>query len=270
MENVKALLSEKFKPQLLKWSAELDNFGYVSFCKVMNALDYGVPQSRPRVFMVSILGGGDYHFPEPFPLEKRMKDVLEDNPSDKYMCSEHYSNKLKEKARKNKGFSPIFVDAESTKAMCVTTRVYRNIGTYCKVPIANLSGKTADWSIHQQQRIIYPSGVSPTITALRKKGQIPASYKETDNFDDFRLRLLTPRECFRLMDVDDADIDKMLSCGVSDTQLYKLAGNSIVVSCLYHIFRKMFVDVTGGEGSQLSLFLADLSDFCPKDKETII
>lgn len=41
---------------------------------------------------------------------------------------------------------------------------------------------------------------------------------------------------------------------MSDTQLYKLAGNSIVVSCLYHIFRKMFVDVTDGEGSQLSLF----------------
>lgn len=261
MENVKALLSEKFKPQLLKWSAELDNFGYVSFCKVMNALDYGVPQSRPRVFMVSILGGGDYHFPEPFPLEKRMKDVLEDNPSDKYMCSEHYSNKLKGKARKNNGsFSPTFVDAESTKAMCITTRTCRDADTYCKVPIVNLSGKTADWSIHQNERSI------PYITEKSKKGCIPTNYKETDNFDDFRLRVLTPREIFRLMDVDDADIDKLLSCGLSYTQLHKLAGNSIVVSCLYHIFRKMFVNVGRCEGSQLSLLLADLSDFRPKDE----
>lgn len=69
----------------------------------------------------------------------------------------------------------------------------------------------------------------------------------------FRIRKLTPRECFRLMDVDDADIDRIQAAGISKTNQYKLAGNSIVVSCLYHIFRKMFVE-KGNEAQQLSLF----------------
>ena len=74
----------------------------------------------------------------------------------------------------------------------------------------------------------------------------------------FRIRKLTPRECFRLMGVDDADIDKMQASGLSNSAQYKLAGNSIVVDVLYHIFRKMFIetdaDMRKGEAEQLTLF----------------
>ena len=74
----------------------------------------------------------------------------------------------------------------------------------------------------------------------------------------FRIRKLTPRECFRLMGVDDADIDKMQASGLSNSAQYKLAGNSIVVDVLFHIFRKMFVetdrDTFKGEAEQLTLF----------------
>lgn len=67
----------------------------------------------------------------------------------------------------------------------------------------------------------------------------------------FRIRKLTPRECFRLMDVQDADFDKLLvmeTTGkdnkikrvISDSQLYKMAGNSIVVSCMELIFDNLF------------------------------
>ena len=69
----------------------------------------------------------------------------------------------------------------------------------------------------------------------------------------YRIRKLTPRECFRLMDVDDADIDKIQAAGISNSQQYKLAGNSIVVNVLYHLFRKMFVE-TENESQQLTLF----------------
>lgn len=69
----------------------------------------------------------------------------------------------------------------------------------------------------------------------------------------FRIRKLTPRECFRLMGVTETDIDKIQRSGVSQSQQYKMAGNSIVVDVLEHIFRKMFVD-TGQESQQLSLF----------------
>lgn len=70
---------------------------------------------------------------------------------------------------------------------------------------------------------------------------------------NYRIRKLTPRECFRLMGVEDADIDKLLSAGISNSQLYKCAGNSIVVDTLYHIMRKMFID-TDCESIQPTLF----------------
>lgn len=55
-----------------------------------------------------------------------------------------------------------------------------------------------------------------------------------------RVRKLTPRDCMRLMGVSDEDFDKMRSAGISDTQLFKLAGNSIVVPVLEGIFTQMF------------------------------
>ena len=69
----------------------------------------------------------------------------------------------------------------------------------------------------------------------------------------FRIRKLTPRECFRLMGVDDKDIDKMQASKISNSAQYKLAGNSIVVDTLYHLFRKMFIEKEN-ESGQLSLF----------------
>ena len=72
-----------------KWQAELDSYGYSNFAQVLNAKDYGVPQNRERVFLVSILDDNSrYHFPEPFKLEKRLKDVLEVNVDEKYYLSE--------------------------------------------------------------------------------------------------------------------------------------------------------------------------------------
>ena len=69
----------------------------------------------------------------------------------------------------------------------------------------------------------------------------------------FRIRKLTPRECFRLMGVDDKDIDNIQAAGVSNSGQYKLAGNSIVVDVLFHIFRKMFIE-TENKNPQLTLF----------------
>ena len=69
----------------------------------------------------------------------------------------------------------------------------------------------------------------------------------------YRIRKLTPRECFRLMGVDDKDIDTIQGAGISNSQMYKMAGNSIVVDTLYHLFRKMFCE-TENENAQMTLF----------------
>lgn len=73
----------------------------------------------------------------------------------------------------------------------------------------------------------------------------------------FRIRKFTPKECFRLMGVDDRDIDKIQAAGVSNSGQYKLAGNSIVVDVLFHLFRKMFIETDydkTDKPQQLSLF----------------
>lgn len=72
----------------------------------------------------------------------------------------------------------------------------------------------------------------------------------------FRIRKLTPRECFRLMGVDDTDIDKIQAAGISNSAQYKLAGNSIVVDVLFHLFRKMFIETEPDyeKGKTLSLW----------------
>ena len=92
LENVKAMVSKKFLPMFNLWQTELERLGYTNFAKVLNAKDYGVPQNRERIFLVSIrmdeleglAGNVQYHFPKPFPLERRLKDVLEEKVDAKY------------------------------------------------------------------------------------------------------------------------------------------------------------------------------------------
>lgn len=70
---------------------------------------------------------------------------------------------------------------------------------------------------------------------------------------EFRIRKLTPRECFRLMGVSEKNIDTIQAAGISNSRQYKMAGNSIVVDVLYYIFKKMFVDKEN-EKAELTLF----------------
>lgn len=88
MENVKALVSDKFMPDFKKWAKYLENLGYSNHYQVLNAKDYGVPQNRERVFMVSILGEAIYYFPKPFKLDRRLKHVLETDVDESYYLSD--------------------------------------------------------------------------------------------------------------------------------------------------------------------------------------
>lgn len=85
----------------------------------------------------------------------------------------------------------------------------------------------------------------------RNTDQYVAENKERQ--PKYRIRKLTEREVLRLMSVNEEDIDKIMSCGVSKTAIYRMAGNSIVTDCLYHIFRKCFIEPECEE-QQLSLF----------------
>lgn len=87
LENVAALVSKKFLPLFNRWQVELESYGYSNFAQVLNAKDYGIPQNRERIFLVSILNGG-YSFPKPFKLELRLKDMLEQNVDERYYLSD--------------------------------------------------------------------------------------------------------------------------------------------------------------------------------------
>lgn len=98
---------------------------------------------------------------------------------------------------------------------------------------------------YKQRLEMNENGISNTLTSVQKDNLVVEPR--------YRIRKLTPRECFRLMDVDDADIDKIQEAGISNSQQYKMAGNSIVVACLYHLFRKMFTE-TQNEERQLTFW----------------
>jgi DNA (cytosine-5)-methyltransferase 1 len=88
-ENVKNLVSKKFLPLFESWLKVLEDMGYTNYWEVLNAKDFGVPQNRQRVFCVSILGEHKpYIFPEPKPLTKRLRDVLESKVDEKYYLND--------------------------------------------------------------------------------------------------------------------------------------------------------------------------------------
>lgn len=113
LENVKAMVSRKFLPMFNLWQSELEKYGYVNFAKVLNAKDYGVPQNRERIFLVSIRADGldalagniQYHFPKPFPLERRLKDVLEEEVDEKYYLSDKMLEQFQQVSNESKDTS---------------------------------------------------------------------------------------------------------------------------------------------------------------------
>ena len=80
-----------------------------------------------------------------------------------------------------------------------------------------------------QDRVYSVEGIATACTTC-----YPTKIKQ-----ETEIRKLTPKECFRLMGFDDRDIDTLRDNGISDAQLYKMAGNSIVVDVVYHIFEQL-------------------------------
>lgn len=136
-------------------------------------------------------------------------------------------------------------------ANTVTSGKRDNTQNYVVEPKIIVAGETdAVTSIHRYCReYLDARGISKAVcSAAGMGGNMEIKVQEPVTY---RIRKLTERECFRLMDVDDADIDKIQVAGIINSQQYKMAGNSIVVACLYHIFDKMFTDK---KTTELTLF----------------
>ena len=96
-ENVKNLLSKKHRHNFDAYLDAMADLGYVNNYQIMNAKNYGIPQNRERLITVSIRKDKykGYFFPAPMPLEKKLKDFLEDNVDEKYFLSDRMLNYLR-------------------------------------------------------------------------------------------------------------------------------------------------------------------------------
>ena len=105
LENVAALVDKTNFPDFVEWYHTVAKYGYKNYYAILNAKNYGVPQNRARVYMVSVrkdVCGRAYHFPKPFKLQKHIEDVLMPEVSDNFFLKpESVINFLQNNERNN-------------------------------------------------------------------------------------------------------------------------------------------------------------------------
>ena len=203
-ENVKNIVGKQFKKTFDMFIAELNEYGYNTYWKVLNAKDYGVPQNRERVYIFIVdksLDNGKFEFPEGFDNGIRLKDILETEVDDKYYLSEETTARF---ITSENSLSSLLYDGSQAKR----------------------EGKSREYN-----------DFAPTLSARDYKDPRMINDEKKSNF---HIRKLTPRECWRLMGFSDDSFNAAKSVGVSDSQLYKQAGNSIVIDVLYYIYIEIY------------------------------
>ena len=283
MENVPQVHSVDNTPDFNKWQIELTKLGYKNYWEDLIATDYGIPQTRNRCFMVSILGDYNYTFPKKQELKLKLKDMLEDQADEKYFLSDKmkqyiFSEDDKYKVNKNslklnreiacskttrEGWTRAdtsdyilvknatkkgYLEATDGDGVDISSRMEHHRGTVQKGKAQTLttqcdggvvvkpkviggigekdSNNNTQW---KQQNRVYDNNVPIAVTTCFNPNYL-------DN--NLRIRKLTPKECFRLMGVKDEDFEKV-KANQSDSSLYHLAGDSIVVNVLMAIFKEM-------------------------------
>lgn len=119
MENVPQVHSQDNMPDFRKWLDFLESLGYTNYYQDLNAKNYGVAQNRKRCFMFSFLGDYNYHFPQPIPLKKKLKDYLEDNVDEKYYINNEKADKLIKQLIDNGTLPQHNLDRQTDRQTCV-------------------------------------------------------------------------------------------------------------------------------------------------------
>lgn len=263
-ENVKALTNKKHRDTFELFLKELQEYGYNTYWKVLNAKDFGIPQNRERVIVVFTrkdVDNGKFQFPEGFgcenPVLALMKEDMPEKSSDEvnqcgYVDKNSEWNRIYDssgcgKALKAQGGGM----GQKTGAYLVQSgymydnadanRVYdsRGVARSLKAEAGGGGAKTGWYLLNPE-----PDGTCRTIKANYAKSSM-ANWKNPKDRGTTgvaclaAVRKLTPKECFRLMGFDDADYEAAKGAGISNSQLYKQCGNSIVVDMLYYIMKSL-------------------------------
>lgn len=242
-ENVKNVISKKHRQVFDDYLAKMEQLGYTNYYQVLNAKDYGIPQNRERVFCISILSNvANFIFPTKQELQLKLKDLLEKEVDEKYYLSEEKIGKIANWRAYQKPFEKV----QGKNSICPTLTA-RGAGEEHSGMIT-YSDSLEDTTNLQKELIGLFDDTSSDNFAKGKKdygfkdeyGTLKCTpkyniYKNTN----LKIRKLTPKECFRLMGFNDSDFDKVSQVN-TNTQLYKQAGNSIVVNVLEAIFNNLF------------------------------
>ena len=217
-ENVKNLLSKRFKPLFDMFVAEIEEYGYNVYFKVLNAKDYGIPQNRERIILIAVkkeLDNRKFCFPEPLKYVKTINDMLDD-------CSDLFEGTDK----------TVLVDT------AISPYVRRNIERELDSVIHSEKGIyrpncTSGWN-DNQIGIKY----SPTLRASNPNTIVMQTINTADG-KKYYIKRLSPCEAYRFMGFDDADYEKA-SAVCPKTAIYHQAGNSIVVDVVYWVLKELF------------------------------
>lgn len=159
MENVPDVIGSKNYDDFMKWYAVLENMGYQSYYKVLNAKNYGIPQNRERCFMISILGDYNYTFPKPIPLKLKLKDMLEESADEKYYISNSKVESMLMTNFNSSKFENVVQDRDGiSSTLCA--RDYKD-------PKCIIVGTTNISKYESSNRIYSPKGISPTINTMQ-------------------------------------------------------------------------------------------------------
>jgi len=280
LENVKNLVGKQFKPDFDAWIKRLEYLGYNTPWSVLNSKTCGVPQNRERVFAFSVrkdIDAGKFTFPIPFDTGIRLKDVLEKNVDEKYYINtERATNLIKQlidKGQLKLERQSILVKNQATEysrtidtANTLMARDWKGFGNQDMVAVVEsetldsaerIGGMFDGDTKHQAGSVWNTNGLAPTLDTMAGGLRQPCIVDESNQnniYDElsetkngveynetiYRIRKLTPRECFKLMGFEFEDWDKCVAVGCSNTAGYRAAGNSIVTDCIKLLFEHLY------------------------------
>lgn len=220
LENVKNLVGKKHMEHFLAWLDKLKTFGYSNYWKVVNSAHHRIPQNRERVFVVSVLGVHEpYEFPADEPLVHAVTDLLESEVDESYGLTASYDWMT-------------HISNPTVAQIPQATQV-----GYIDLPVPGIADLSRMTSKTRRGRVQGNGKLCPTLTASAQDICL-VDYDQTS--ERFKARRLTAKEKWRLFGFKDSDYEKAAQAGVSEAQLAKQAGNSIVVTVLEAIFAQLF------------------------------
>lgn len=212
-ENVKNIIGKQFKSTFDLFISELNDYGYNTYYKVLNAKEYGIPQGRERVYLIIIrkdLDNGKFNFPIGFDNNKRIKDILENNVDEKYYLTKKQIENIYNWKANQRPFTRIL-----------------GKNSFCPTITARGCGE-------------YHSGMIIYSDLLSNNTNCETVENPTEYIMSLHPRVLTEKESFRLIGFTDEDYQNCVNNNIPKRQLYKVAGNSIVEDVLYYIYLELY------------------------------